>query len=286
MGGDPTSGPGVLLREGREALSVSVGQVAKTLKLSVSVIESIEANDFNELPVPAFTRGYIRAYAKLIMLDADQLVHDYDLVGLGNEPALVVDPQRTDFRELPQRYPGWVLGGSVVAVVLVSILVLWIVWPEETDITDAYSNVETPFVEPSAETINDFEQDSPDSGEEATAATNEMAGPLVLEDYVREPETTDEVLEESILVEGSEALAFQQHLRFEFSDDCWVEVRDRTGAIYTDLNRRGQDLNLRGEAPFTITLGYVPGVYLEYNEEPVALSPHTRNNVATLVLGQ
>lgn len=286
MSGDPATGPGASLRAEREALRVSVGRVAKTLKLPDRIIEGIEADDFNELPAPAFARGYIRAYANLIELDADQLVRDYDVSeGLGNEPALVVDAQRIDFRELPQRYPGWVLGGSVVAVGVISILLLWIVWPE-TDVIDSSMKVETPFTEPSADAFSDFTRDSPESVNEAIMSATETAETLVSQVDFRQPGVIDGGLAKPVLVEAAEGFVSQQHLRFEFSDDCWVEVRDRTGPIYTDLNRRGQDLSLRGEAPFTITLGYVPGVYLEYNDEPVALSPHTRNNVATLVLGQ
>jgi cytoskeleton protein RodZ len=286
VSGTSGSGLGASLRTAREALSVSVAQIANTLKLPVRIIECIETNDFKELPSPAFTRGYIRAYAKLIELDADQFVRDYDTAeGMDNEPALVVEAQKTDFRELPQRYPGWVLGGSVVVVGVIAVLVLWIVWPE-TDAADSSRKVEIPFTEPFVDSFSDFGEDSPDSAHEIRVAASGTSETLVSGADVRQPDRMDEVVVRTVFPEGAEALVFQQHLKFEFSNDCWVEVRDRTGLIYTDLNRRGQDLSLRGEAPFTITLGYVPGVYLEYNDEPVALSPHTRNNVATLVLGQ
>ena len=50
--------------------------------------------------------------------------------------------------------------------------------------------------------------------------------------------------------------------------------------------RAGDHLEVRGEAPFTITLGYAPGVQLEYNGESVMLAQHTNDNdVAGLVLG-
>jgi len=41
-----------------------------------------------------------------------------------------------------------------------------------------------------------------------------------------------------------------------------------------------------GQAPFRVLLGYAPGVQMSFNGETVVLAPHTRNNVATLVLGQ
>lgn len=76
-------------------------------------------------------------------------------------------------------------------------------------------------------------------------------------------------------------------LEFQFTEECWVEVKSNTGrSLYSDLNRPGQTLRLTGEGPFRILLGYAPGVRLAFNDEAVALRPHTRNNVANLVLGQ
>jgi cytoskeleton protein RodZ len=66
-----------------------------------------------------------------------------------------------------------------------------------------------------------------------------------------------------------------------------VEIKDTAGAVlFGDLGRAGGQIELVGAGPFRVLLGYAPGVLLEYNSEPVALAPHTRNNVASLVLGQ
>ena len=76
-------------------------------------------------------------------------------------------------------------------------------------------------------------------------------------------------------------------LWFEFAEDCWIEVFDMEGELlYKDLQRRYESLRLIGSGPFQIRLGYAPGVTLEYNGERVPLAPHTRNNVASLVVGQ
>jgi len=81
--------------------------------------------------------------------------------------------------------------------------------------------------------------------------------------------------------------AGDDQLRFVFSEDCWVEVRSATGRnLFSDLGRSGSTLSLVGEGPFRILLGYAPGAEVAFNGEQVALAPHTRNNVATLVLGQ
>lgn len=76
-------------------------------------------------------------------------------------------------------------------------------------------------------------------------------------------------------------------LQFTFVDECWVEVKSTAGDnLYSDLSRAGATLTLEGRGPFRILLGYAPGVTLTFNGERVTLAPHTRNNVATLVLGQ
>ena len=76
-------------------------------------------------------------------------------------------------------------------------------------------------------------------------------------------------------------------LLFEFTDECWLEVRAADGQVlYSDLGKPSRALKFTGSGPFSVLLGYAPAAKLEFNGEAVALAPHTRNNVATLVLGQ
>lgn len=79
----------------------------------------------------------------------------------------------------------------------------------------------------------------------------------------------------------------EDHLRFDFTEDCWVEVRDADDvSVFQDLVRDGEALDLFGRAPFRIRLGYAPAVELTYNGSRVALRPFTRNDVASLTLGR
>ena len=75
-------------------------------------------------------------------------------------------------------------------------------------------------------------------------------------------------------------------LELVFVGDCWVEVFDREGRIvHMDMSLAGDSLRLEGEAPFSIRLGNAPAATLAFNGESVELAPHTRANVANLVLG-
>ncbi|UVW27644.1 helix-turn-helix domain-containing protein [Massilia sp. H6] len=66
--------PGKTLQSQREALGWSVEQVADQLKLAPRQVVALEAGDYAALPSPAVTRGFVRAYAKLLKIDAAPLV--------------------------------------------------------------------------------------------------------------------------------------------------------------------------------------------------------------------
>ena len=72
-----------------------------------------------------------------------------------------------------------------------------------------------------------------------------------------------------------------------FTADCWFEIKNVDGEmLYADLGRSEQVREYFGQGPFSIKLGYAQGAAVEFNGASVALAPHTRNNVAKLVLGQ
>lgn len=71
--------PGKTLQSQREAMGWSVEQVADQLKLAPRQVVAIEAGDYASLPSPAVTRGFVRAYAKLLKIDAAPLVSMIEL---------------------------------------------------------------------------------------------------------------------------------------------------------------------------------------------------------------
>ncbi|MES9833668.1 MAG: RodZ domain-containing protein [Candidatus Thiodiazotropha sp. DIVDIV] len=70
-------GPGLQLRSARERQGLEASDVASQLHLQASIIESLEADDYEKLPSPVFIQGYLRNYARLLGLSEDAVVASY-----------------------------------------------------------------------------------------------------------------------------------------------------------------------------------------------------------------
>ena len=67
--------------------------------------------------------------------------------------------------------------------------------------------------------------------------------------------------------------------------ETWVEVKDAHGAvIFSQLNDAGSERVVQGRAPLSVVIGNAHSVRLSYGDRPVDLSPHTKVDVARLVL--
>lgn len=327
------SGPGPALRTAREALGITVEDVADAMNVPVATVHHIEENAFDALPAPPFTRGYIRTYARLLRLDGDVLVRQYgEEVREEGESKLVVEVEKPSLAELPQRHPGWVFGGAVLAVAVAGAAVLWWAWPQDPEPrppADPVAAAETPQAAPAASRTPvppPESAPSPEPGPPADAETPTTAGAATvspelpsptpdLDDLalgaepaqvdapatIPEPASPQEILQAEPEPVGDEAreqdpfgapaleplAAGADLLELAFVGDCWVEVFDREGRIvHMDMSLAGESLRVQGEAPFSIRLGNAPATTLAFNGEPVELAPHTRANVANLVLGE
>ncbi len=70
--------PGETLRKARENRNLSLKDVAAQLNLTPTALTHLEAGAFDRLPGHTFARGYIRAYAKLLGMDQNRLVVEFD----------------------------------------------------------------------------------------------------------------------------------------------------------------------------------------------------------------
>jgi cytoskeleton protein RodZ len=288
------AGPGAMLKRAREARDMTQQDVADTLNLTLRVIDDVESENWSRLPPAAFSRGYVRAYAKLLEIDPEGMVHAFD-AAVGHTSAAhqaqvfkAMPPAKGGVADLLQKQPGTVLTSAVVLVICCVVVVLWAVWPDASNDSAAASppSLPAPAVAPRPRVATPVT--AQDAQPVAAPRENEQA-PNVAAAASSETPAADQP---SAAPEGSIAAhritaSGEDHLAFAFAEDCWVEVKDGQGRdVYSDLSRSGESLELVGQAPFTIMLGYAPGVTLAFNGERVVLSPHTRNNVATLALGQ
>ena len=69
--------PGRQLRRAREARNLGIADVAATLRLSVATIDNLEQDRYDRLPPDTFVRGYLRAYGRILQLDAESLVQAF-----------------------------------------------------------------------------------------------------------------------------------------------------------------------------------------------------------------
>jgi cytoskeleton protein RodZ len=70
-------GPGERLQAARIKQGLSLDDVASRMHLSASILKAIEENEFEEITAPIFVKGYLRAYARIVSLDENDMIDQY-----------------------------------------------------------------------------------------------------------------------------------------------------------------------------------------------------------------
>lgn len=269
-----TSLPGQRLREAREAAGLSVDEVARRLHLSNTFVRALEQDDYDRLPEPTFIKGYLRNYARLLGLPAEEVaamfqrVLDEDSSEQADEP---VRPLKTPMEG--RRRQSWLVGAIAAAVV---VLLVWLgagvdepdtvadALPPPAEEAEALSPVRD---DPIADDTVDPAAAGTDSAEPAVAETTSQADALI--------QTPEVQVEPTPTVD---------RLTVTFNDDCWVRVQDAAGEeIHAGVEGAGSMLSLDGPAPFRLTLGNAAAVdTILVNGESVPVPQAAPGRVRTL----
>lgn len=260
---------GESLREARVAAGWTVGEIANRLNLTETAVESIEGNQIDRLPGTTFARGYIRSYAKILGLDADQLAKNFDQqVGAGISAKAV---QSIDRVGEARRVSRGMMQFSLLVILLIVLAAGYYAWQTFNATETAADNQATAFdrveVERADGTVHVQTLDEPEDQAVALAldsnAENDLEAAELLEtlsavaeteemeqseELAANPQDSAEVIEEA---QTETALApGMAAIDLAFSDDCWIRIVDADGKeISSGLQRAGDNLALTGKAP-------------------------------------
>ncbi|MGO0306734.1 RodZ domain-containing protein [Endozoicomonas acroporae] len=301
-----TFAPGAVLARARDSQGLSILEVAESLKITESYVKAIEESTFDVLPQAAFVRGYIRNYAKLVGLNGEDLVKDFDhFMGVDGleSPRLQGSKKLKPLRAHSAPSPVYALA----LLLLVSLggfgYYLWNsllgIEPvvEVAIIEDVSEDVSEPLVtDASVVSVPSVAEISESVEEEAVPAddTTILKEDPSLEDEPVLEEVVPEVL--PIAMAGSEVVGTTdepnspvvdliQPLVINFSEDCWVEIKDATGEVLiSTVQRAGSSINLDVFPPVNLRFGNTPGVdSILLDGEPVA-KPSSNTRVASVLL--
>jgi cytoskeleton protein RodZ len=292
---------GEQLRKGREACGLQVGEIAQTLKLGARQVEALETGDWQGLPGQTFVRGFVRNYARVVQLDPAPLMAQLDQVLAKPTDNLAVQdmapaamPSTGGAGSRRDRLVVMVGAGLVALAVLASLVIPGDLssWRENTQaMLDSFAQKESTAVTGTGESAAPAGGSSepvfpPGESQqqvmfpqaltpaEAPAATTPVP-----------PAATPTAVDAVPAQKAVAASANSPQLRFLLDKESWIEVRDRDNQIvFSQRLKAGTEQALSGQGPLSLTIGNAPGVRLFWHGQAIDLVPHTRGDVARLVL--
>jgi cytoskeleton protein RodZ len=280
---------GAVLASARKFKNHTVEHISEQLKIPVRTIIALEKNDISALPAPTFTQGYIRAYTKYLEISAEDVLVIYNRA-VPHELAADLKPRSN----LPEEASSQSLAMKTVTMLLIVAGIMAIIYggfqyyQEKADVMETELESKRPSF-----TGNSL--DSPSTSrltiKQNARLTDDdeliVASPAVTEEADTDMTITDEREEDSF---AFEAVAAQQSevvpldvLKISAVKGSWIQVRDASHArLFYNMVPEGGVKILRGQAPFSITLGNAATTHVIINGLKIDMFEHIReNNTAT-----
>jgi cytoskeleton protein RodZ len=292
-------GAGARLKAARETAGLSLDQAAQQLKLAPRQVKAIEEGDFAHLPGRTFTRGFVRNYARLVNLDADDLLAlmpDATHAPALDAPALQsTGAMIAELPSGPERGPGfarWLIPLVLVACVVAAAGYEW--YRGGLSNPDEAARALAAKIKPAASdaarqaaiSITPLPNPLADASKPEAAPASAPAAPSVPTPTAPSPrQNTTENAAAATTAQAARAADAPAPLQLVYGGPSWTEIRDRNGQLLiARLVPAGSEQSISGAAPFDIVIGNAAAVWLTYRGKPVDLAPYTRQNVARLRL--
>jgi len=294
--------PGTRLAACRNDRGWTIEQVASQLNLAPRQIVAIESDDFAALPGMPIVRGFIRAYAKLLKVDAAPLLAMLESEDVSARESIA--PRRTlstPFSEarLPSMTdrPGlsskWIIG---VLLVLLLGVAIWASrqWGSIAEIaTPSPSQMQQGHVDAPATDKNGLQapvtKDEEAAFPPAPPAGNASA--VVADAGVNAAPASSQSAQQMAPPPAppgpsSAAPSGNNTLRLSAREDSWVEVR-RAGndsVLVSRIVKAGESETVEVTEPVLLVIGNAAGIDASLRGTPLELKPGTKSNVARVKL--
>lgn len=164
--------PGQMLLAARDEMQLTTQQVAERLRLRVQIVDDLENDRFSKYVAGTFTRGYLRAYARLVHVDEDLLFKSYEAMNVEERPDDTMQSFSRRRREQTQDSRLMAVTYIIVAVIIGSAVIFWLQNASEDEVESNGSTVAERMLEEQDTQVQMSADDDTESAE-ITRATRD-----------------------------------------------------------------------------------------------------------------
>ena len=256
---------GEVLRLARTNQGLTLEELHKKTEIQLDMLEAMEADDFDQLPSPFYTRSFLRKYAWAVELDERIVLDAYDSGSMITYEEVDVDEEELTGRRrsskksktsfLPLFY-------FILFALSIVIFVTYYVWnylqtqPERSS-ASSYSVVQATSSTSSV---------TPSSSSSSSSSSSNMEPAISVSGEGNRVEVAYKTSKETA------------KLQLSVSDArSWVSVSesDLEGGVTLSPDNKSAETTVSTKNPVTITLGVVKGVALTVDNQTVDLSKLT-----------
>jgi cytoskeleton protein RodZ len=278
------TGVGRELAAAREAQGLALADVAQQLKFAPRQLEALEREHLAALPGATFAKGMVRSYSRLLKLDPEPLLQrvagHFEVPDSNRLAARYHQP--VPFSDGGRKSTFVYLGLSAGVLVLVGAVAYG--WHQERLAAGK-----------SKDTVVAKEASSEMKPRPAPVPVQAAAAPVVVAPERTKSVTAVAVPPEPVLVpekpkvvaaEKPRAVGAGPHrLVVRTEGEAWIEIKDAADRmLVSSLNPPGSERVVRGKPPYSLVIGNASNVTVLYDDRPIDLAPHTRQDVARLTV--
>lgn len=289
-------GPGEMLADARKLLGLSQQQVADKLNFRVALVNDIELDKFDTLLPATYNRGYLKNYAKLVNVSIADVLASYELFHEAEKQnSEMLSFSKGTKKEAENNLLMWI--SYLILAALVGMTILWWLQGEKRGtVSQKVQTEQSPIVKMGTSSENIDKNQLSDG---AILLDNKNINDVNTEDETLASEsdlTIDDALTLNLDEDINESTELDNSLAdinpkvsdgpivnaiFQFSGDCWVNIYGASGdRIAWGIKKSGYVMNIKGQAPLSVTLGKPELVFINFEGQSIDMSKFRKGHIA------
>ena len=264
------------LKEKRKALGLTLKDIFQRTRISIVNLEAIENGDLHLLPVPTYTRNFIKTYARTLNIDSKPILESYEnylsSLQIAETPSPENVPENISFLSKIGQYKAYLWTAAVLIFIVIVSLFISSRYQPATDINNNLAGkIAAIDPEKKADTLSPSTKATVPVNEQAKAIPQPVSNEINKTKQI--PAQSNAIRQESAATQprassaqNTRALASSEEaslLIIKATEETWIRIKADQNPSYQILLKPGEKIE-RKAASFDMDIGNAGGIKIQF----------------------